>query len=147
MQKLVTVLTSLFLTSTLFSASVAHASGLEAEDVWLRESVPGAENGAGFGVFHNHSEEDIAIVSASSNASTDVEIHRHVHQHGQMAMEQIDALTVPAGESVTLRPGGYHLMFMQLKQPLAVGDSYELTLRFDNGDSMLLTVPVKPLLQ
>lgn len=122
-------------------------SSIESDDLWLRESVPGAENGAGFGTLKNATTSDISIVDASSEVSDTVEIHRHVHQHGQMAMERMDALLIPAGESVELRPGGYHLMLMQLQEPLKPDDSFQVTLYLDNGEEVQFAVPVKGLLQ
>lgn len=128
-------------------AASAMAESLTSDDLWLRESVPGSENGAGFGTFHNSTDEDLVIVGASSSASADVELHRHVHQQGQMAMEQIESLTIPAGESVELRPGGYHLMLMQLHEPLQTDDEHTVVLRLNNGERVEFTVQVKSLLQ
>ena len=128
-------------------AASAVAESLTSDDLWLRESVPGAENGAGFGTFHNPTDEDIVVVGASSSASTDVELHRHVHQQGQMSMEQIESLTIPAGESVELRPGGYHLMLMQLHEPLNTDDEHSVVLQLNNGERVEFIVQVKSLLQ
>lgn len=131
----------------LLFSGVASAQALQGESLWLRESVPGAENGAGFGTLHNPGDDDLIIVSASSPVAADVEIHTHVHHHGgQMAMEAIDALPVPAGESVELRPGGYHLMLMQLNAPLEVGDVHPVTLTLDSGEKVTFEVEVKPLI-
>lgn len=142
-----TLLSVISVTAALLITDVAHGTSLESDDLWFRQSVPGAENGAGFGTFRNTSDDDIVIVSAYSDASEDVELHTHVHRDGQMSMEQIEALTIPAGESVTLQPGGYHIMLMQLKQPLEPDDTYQLSLRLDNGERIEFTVPVKPLLR
>lgn len=125
----------------------AMADSLTSDDLWLRESVPGAENGAGFGTFHNPTDEDIVVIAASSNAAADVELHRHVHHQGQMAMEQVESLAIPAGESVELRPGGYHLMLMQLHQPLEIDDEHTVVLQLNNGERVEFQVQVKSLLQ
>lgn len=125
----------------------AAADTLHSDDLWLRESVPGTENGAGFGTLTNKSDEDIVVVSASSAAAADVEIHEHAHVNGQMRMQKIDALTIPAGQSVTLRPGGYHLMLMQLKAPLQVDEQHIIALRLSTGEQVEFEVTVKPLLQ
>lgn len=141
-----TLITLLTLTLTILSTDFARASTLVSDDLWLRQSVPGAENGAGFGTLRNISDEDIVIVAAYSNAASDVELHRHIHRDGQMSMEQIEALSVPAGDAVTLQPGGYHLMLMELHQPLEPGNEYQLTLRLSNGERVEFKVSVKPLL-
>ena len=130
----------------LVSISCTHAATLRSDDLWLRQSVPGAENGAGFGSLRNVGDEDIVIVAAHSNAAADVEMHRHIHQNGQLAMEQLEALAIPAGEAIRLQPGGYHLMFMQLHQPLQPGQEYQVTLQLNTGQQVEFKVPVKPLL-
>lgn len=144
MSKLVQLIAALTFTLT---STYVFANTLTSDDLWLRESVPGAENGAGFGTFYNASDEDLVIIAASSTAAADVELHRHVHQEGQMAMEQIESLTIPAGESVELRPGGYHLMLMQLHQPLAIDDQHTVVLQLNNGERVEFQVKVKSLLQ
>lgn len=142
-----TFISILSISMALLFADLVQASSLQSDGVWFRESVPGSENGAGFGTLRNLSDEDIVIVAGYSDISADVELHRHAHRDDQMFMEQIEALTVPAGESVILQPGGYHLMLMQLKQPLVPGEEHQLTLRLDNGERIEFTVPVKALLQ
>lgn len=143
MRILITLIT---LTTAMLNVGLAHASTLVSDDLWLRQSVPGAENGAGFGTLRNTGNEDIVIVAAYSNAATDVELHRHIHQDGQMAMEQIEALSIPAGDEVKMQPGGYHLMLMQLHQPLEPNQEYQIVLRLNTGERFEFNVPVKPLL-
>lgn len=144
MSKFVQLVAALTLSLT---SMYAIADSLTSDDLWLRESVPGAENGAGFGTFHNPSDQDLVVIAASSSAAVDVELHRHVHHQGQMAMEQIESLTIPAGESVELRPGGYHLMLMQLHQPLEIDDEHAVVLQLNNGERVEFQVQVKSLLQ
>lgn len=129
------------------SASCAFAASVTSSDLWLRESVPGAENGAGFGTLHNPTDQDVVVIAAASSAAADVELHRHVHRDGQMSMEHIAALTIPAGESVELKPGGYHIMLMQLHEPLQTDDTHSLSLRLDNGERIEFSVKVRSLLQ
>lgn len=141
------LLSILVVSMSLLIADQVQASNLQSDDLWFRESVPGSENGAGFGTLRNVGDEDIVIVAGRSNVSADVELHRHVHRDNQMVMEQIEALTIPAGESVILQPGGYHFMLMQLKQPLVPGEEHQLILRLDTGERIEFAVPVKGLLQ
>ncbi|MCC5880275.1 MAG: copper chaperone PCu(A)C [Idiomarina sp.] len=120
---------------------------MTSSDLWLRESVPGAENGAGFGTLHNPTDQDVVVIAAASSAAVDVELHQHVHRDGQMSMEHIAALTIPAGESVELKPGGYHIMLMQLHEPLQTDDTHSLSLRLDTGERIEFSVKVRSLLQ
>lgn len=129
-----------------FSVTALASESLVIEDLWLRESVPGSENGAGFGVFANHSDEDIVIVGVDSDAARRIEIHQHVAKDGEMQMEEIEALPVAAGEKVTLQPGGYHIMLFGLAQSLATGDSYMVTLYLSNGEQVEAEAQVRSLM-
>ncbi|MCH8502372.1 MAG: copper chaperone PCu(A)C [Aliidiomarina sp.] len=129
---------------TVFALQPALAS-VEVENFWLRESIPGQPNGAGFGKFVNSGSDDRVLVGASSTIAEDVEIHRHVRDGEQMRMEAMDALVIPAGEEVVLQPGGYHLMLMQLQRPLVVGEEHDLVLIFSDGTTIEVKVPVKSL--
>jgi periplasmic copper chaperone A len=142
--KTLTVLSSLLLA---LMAGPLQATQIEIEELWLRESVPGAENGAGFGKLRNIGEEDTALVSVAADIADDVEIHQHTHRNGEMVMEQIESLLIPAGETVSLRPGGYHIMLMGLHERLATGESHSLTLHFADGSEQQLQVEVRDLMQ
>lgn len=141
----VLILTTALLVN-IFSVSALAAQSLEIEDLWLRESVPGSENGAAFGVFANTGSDDIVVIGADSAAAKRVEIHQHLHQDGEMRMEEIEALPVAAGEKVTLQPGGYHIMLFGLNAPLATGDEHSITLYLSNGEQIQATVPVRSLM-
>lgn len=130
-----------------FASATQAAMSLNTDDIWLRESVPGAENGAGFGALINTSDNDVVIVGAHSEVAGDVEIHQHVSRNGQMRMESIEALTVPADEEVKLQPGGYHLMLLGLKQPLTTGDEHQITLLLASGEAITMTAMVRPLIE
>jgi copper(I)-binding protein len=62
---------------------------------------------------------------------------------GQMTMRPIDSLELPAGEAVTLEPGGYHIMLIDLVAPLETGQEIEVTLTFENAGERTITVPVQ----
>lgn len=129
-----------------FSMAAVAAEYLDIEDIWLRESVPGSENGAAFGVFANPSDQDIVIVGVDSDAADRVEIHQHVARGNEMRMEEIEALPVAAGEKVTLQPGGYHIMLFALADLLKIGDEYNMTIYLSNGDQVTVKVPVRSLM-
>lgn len=137
------VLLSGLLSFTAFAAEL----NVDADDLWLRQSIPGQSNGAGFGTITNNGSQDVLLIGGTIAIAEDVEIHRHVREGEQMRMEAMDALMIPAGQSVELQPGGYHLMLMTLSEPLAVGDQHELTLVFSDGATLKVKVPVKELVQ
>ena len=87
--------------------------------------------------------EDVQLQSASSPASKVVELHETIDENGVMRMiPHPEGFTVPAGGSVELKPGGKHVMLIELVQPLNPGDSVELALAFGTGETITLTVPV-----
>ncbi|MFO7954891.1 copper chaperone PCu(A)C [Thioalkalivibrio sp.] len=109
--------------------------GLEMEGTpWIR-LMPGDMTG-GYFVLHNHGERDYRIVAADAPISEGVELHEHAHVDGVMRMRQVDALEIPAGESLVLEPGGLHLMFIGLHEPLTAGDWIPVILEFDDGGTM-----------
>ena len=72
-----------------------------------------------------------------------VELHTHLHDNGVMRMHQVPESVIPAQQKVALQPGGLHIMLIDLKAPLKVGDTVPLTLRFETAGSVQLDVPVK----
>jgi periplasmic copper chaperone A len=76
------------------------------------------------------------LVSAASPVAGTAEIHQHTMENGIMKMRQVDGVTLPAGQAVVLSPGGYHIMLMDLKQPLVAGQSFPLTLTFEKAGAV-----------
>ena len=112
-------------------------------DVWVRaapELMDGTEMTALFGVFENSTAQDILIVGGTADAAltaTPLETHEVVQNDvGEMVMQQKEVgIVIPARGSVTLKPGSYHIMFRDLKKPIAVGETITITLNFSNGTS------------
>ena len=112
-------------------------------DARSRPSPMAGGNGAAYLVVLNGLDTDVQLTGAATAAADVVELHETVEDNGVMRMiPQPDGFTVPAGGSVELKPGGKHVMMIGLAKPLETGDEFELTLNFDNGESMTLTVPV-----
>lgn len=97
-------------------------------------TLKGASTGIGFMEVHNKGKEDLSIISATTDIAEHTELHKHEMDNDIMRMRQLDAIPIPAGETVTFRPGGLHLMFMSLKKPLADGESFWVELALCNGD-------------
>ncbi len=127
-------------------AAVAGPSGagdLELEGAYARAMLPGQPVGGGFVTIKNTGDEDDRLVSASSPAAGAVELHEMAMQGEVMKMRKIDdGIPVPAGETVELRAGGLHMMFMQVKTPFAEGDAVPVTLTFEKAGDIELTLPV-----
>lgn len=128
--------------AVMFSA-VAHAQ-VDVKDAWVRTAVPGQ---SGTGAFMSITAKDGAkIVGASSPVAGVTEVHEMKMEGDVMRMRAVPALDLPAGKTVQLKPGGYHVMLMELKQALPKGSTVPLTLTFRDAkgqDSKLeLKLPV-----
>jgi copper(I)-binding protein len=84
-----------------------------------------------------------SLVGVSSPVAGVVQVHEMKMDGGVMKMGAVDALALPAGQAVELKPGGYHVMLMDLKQPLKAGDTVPLTLTVKGKDGKTETVEVK----
>ena len=89
------------------------------------------------------SPTDSKLVEARSPAAGIVEIHEMKLENNVMKMRAVTALDLPAGKAVELKPGGYHVMLMDLKGQVKAGDSVPLTLVFEGKDKKRETVEVK----
>ncbi|MFD1383196.1 copper chaperone PCu(A)C [Rhodanobacter aciditrophus] len=124
------------------SSAIAMASSIELSAPAVRATPPGAPTSGGYVTLINHSDQERFLVAAESNVANKVEIHLSEMQGDTMKMYQVDQVVIPAHGDAQLKPGGYHIMFMGLKQPLKAGDSVALTLVMKNGERIKLSAPV-----
>jgi copper(I)-binding protein len=88
-----------------------------------------------FDIVNSH-EKAIHLDRVSSNISAHVEMHEHTLQAGLMTMKAVaNGIRIPAGETLSFQPGGYHLMIMHLKSTIKEGDLIEFTFHFSDEDS------------
>jgi copper(I)-binding protein len=129
----------LALTCALFLAAAAHAQ-VRVEDAWVRATV--ARQKATGAFMRLTAARDTRLVAVSSPAAGVAQVHEMQMSGDVMKMHAIDALPLPAGKTVELKPGGYHIMLMDLKQPVSAGGSVPLTLVFEgqNGQRESLDV-------
>jgi periplasmic copper chaperone A len=125
----------------LFTAG-AYAQDVTIEDAWVREGPPGMGMLAGFMTVNNQGKEEIGIVAAEGPDFGSIELHRSIVENGMARMVPQKSIPVPAGGSVALKPGDYHLMLMQPKRALKAGDTTEITLILDDGARLTVDVPV-----
>jgi len=114
---------------------------LEISDARIKNLPPGVPVRAGYMTLHNPAEHAVSILSIRGADFSSIEIHRSVMRDGMMSMEAIELLSVPAGESVQLEPGGYHLMMHPL-EPTRPGQQVEIVLQFDDGSEQKLVMTV-----
>lgn len=117
------------------------AAQVTVTEPWIRGTVAGQKTTGAF--MQLKSATDAALVEAASPAAKIVEIHQMTMDGGMMKMSAVDKLALPAGKAVDLKPGGYHVMLIDLKQPLKAGDTVPVTLTFEDKAGRKTTVEVK----
>ena len=116
-------------------------------DAWARAVVPGQKTTGAF--MRLTAKTDATLVDVASPAAKIVEIHEMKLDGGVMKMNAVEKLPLPAGKPVDLKPGGYHVMLMDLTQPLKAGDTVPLTLtivdKAGKAQKLEVRASVKPL--
>jgi len=130
----------------LCSASFSAAQSLTAEQAWIRLPPPNATMLAGYARLSNPGDTELVIVEARSTAFAGVEVHETIHEDGIAKMRPVPRLVIPAHGAVVLEPGSMHLMLMQPRRKLRLGDSVVVDLMTADGDPlpMVLTVRSMP---
>lgn len=100
---------------------------------WARATVPGATVGGGFLTVTNQGAAPDRLIGASSAAAAKTEIHEMAMEKDIMRMREVKGIDIPAHGKVELKPGGFHLMFQQLKAPLKEGQKVPVTLKFEKA--------------
>lgn len=130
-------------------AALAHditAGELTLSNAWTRATPPKAKAGGGFVDITNAGTEADRLVAVRSDAAAKVEIHEMAVTDGVMTMRPLaDGLEIPAGETVALKPGGFHIMFMGLAHPFKQGGSIPVVLSFEKAGDVALELPVAKL--
>jgi periplasmic copper chaperone A len=131
-----------------FSAISAHeysAKGMTVAHPWARATPGGVKIGGAFLEMKAGSGRSDRLVGARSPVAGAVELHNHIMEGNVAKMRRVDAIAVPGGKSVLLKPGGYHIMLMDLKQPLKQGDTIKLTLQFEKAGDIEVEASVEPI--
>ena len=137
---------TLVLAGTLFLSACGitgkEGTDIEAHDYWARAAMQDG-NGAVYMLLHNHTEADDELTGVSSDVGTAAEIHlSQIKADGTMEMTRQESIPLPVDVELELKPGGYHIMLIGLKQDLKAGNEISLTLHFKNHANINLTVPV-----
>jgi copper(I)-binding protein len=124
-------LCALLLTILLPAISNAESPSVQVSKAWARSTVPGQKVA---GVYLEiRSLRDAKIVAVKSSAGARAEIHSMSNDGGVMRMRQLNVLPLPAGETVELKPGGNHIMLLDIKRQLKPGDKVPVTLILEEG--------------
>jgi periplasmic copper chaperone A len=123
------------------STALAQPSQLEVDNAWAGATPGGAENGAAYVRITSPTAD--RLVSASTPVAKKTELHTMSMQGMVMKMRPVSGVDIPAGQPVSLKPGGEHIMLMGLNQPLREGQSFPLTLDFEKAGPRTVTVTVE----
>jgi copper(I)-binding protein len=139
------------------------AEGITVQDAWVRPAPMEGGNGAAYMMITNGGAEDDALLGVSADFADRVEVHETfttgAEESGEgmgdtgdmegmeggemMGMRPVESITIPAGGSVTLEPGGYHVMLLGVQQVFDEGDTVTLTLTFQNAGEVTVEAPVR----
>lgn len=127
------------------TASAARQGWVQVEAAWIRASVKGQQATGGF--MDLTSSQPLTLVGFETKVAKHAELHEMAMEGDVMRMRALHALPLPAGVTVSLKPGAHHLMLTDLKQPLKEGQSVSLTLLLKSPDGkvrkQVVSVPVK----
>jgi periplasmic copper chaperone A len=125
-------------------AQGAGNSSITVEQPWARATPTGAKTGAVYMTLDNKSGTADRLTGASSDVADKLQIHEMNVENGVMQMREVPGgLPIPAGGSVVLKPGSYHVMLIGLKKPLTAGEKIPMTLTFEKAGNISVTVPVQ----
>ena len=122
-------------------AQNASVGSIKIENAYTRATAPGQQVAGGFLKIENKGAAD-QLISASSPVAGEVQLHEMAMEGNVMKMRQVKDIAVPANGAVELKPGGLHLMFINIKAPLAAGESVPVKLKFAKAGEVEIKVPV-----
>lgn len=132
------LLISLMATAIVVLAKQDTGQAVRATGAWAR---PGVDQTAAYLRLTNNGDSPVALIGVTADAG-DAEIHETQMEGDVMRMRPTDRIDIPAGESLALEPGGYHIMIMGLGEPLEQGSTLPLTLQFASGAAITLNARI-----
>lgn len=125
--------------------AVAAAPTVTVSQAWARASAGAATTGAAYVTLTGGASDD-TLVGVSAPVADTVQVHESSSEGGVTRMRQVTGgVAIPAGKTVALRPGGYHIMMIGLHHPLVAGQGFPLTLTFAHAAPVTVTVTVRPI--
>jgi len=124
-------------------AAPPAAAQISVEDAWIRATPPGAKTAAGYMIIRAESAD--RLLSVTSPAAERVQTHITVQEGDVARMREVKGYNVPANGTLQLKPGGAHLMFVNIKAPMKEGMSVPATLRFERLGTFEMDFQVRPL--
>ncbi|MGF1622480.1 MAG: copper chaperone PCu(A)C [Rhodomicrobiaceae bacterium] len=142
----VTMATAMLLAAGTASAHEYKAGDLVIDHPWVRATPPSAPTAGGYAKITNHGTEPDRLTGGSAKGVKRVEVHEITVENNVMKMRTVDGgLEIGPGETVELKPGGYHLMMIGPKDQLTEGSEIEGTLVFEKAGTVDVSFKVEPL--
>jgi copper(I)-binding protein len=139
----VAVLAALFALSPAAQAADYDVGSIHISQPWSRATPKGASSGAGYMTITNKGSEPDRVTCVSSDASAECQIHTMTLDNGVMKMRPVEGgLEILPGQTLTLKPGGFHMMLVDLKHPLEPGQSIKATLKFEHAGTVDVEYPI-----
>lgn len=143
--------------SGLLAAGCGGGEDISIDGQWARNSPMSATAGAVYMNITSADGDRLLAASVDPSIAGSVEVHETVPAEsesgnedtagdsgmGMMMMQPVDALDLPAGETVSMKPGGYHIMLLDIPKPLEIGERFDVTLDFENSDDVVVEVEVR----
>ena len=118
------------------------ADSITVETPEVRSTPPGQKITGAFMTLKNTSATDIELIAAQSEIADVTEIHESGMKDGMMFMNKVEKISVPANGTAELKPGGFHIMLIDLKNPLTSGDKANITLTFSDNSQKAVEAAV-----
>lgn len=130
----------------LIFGALAVAAGndpLRVENLRAAETPPGAKTGAVYLDIVNTGSADRLLGAEAGDVASHIELHTSLLEGNMMRMRKVEAVDLASGATTSLKPGGLHIMLIDLKQPLRADQSFPLTLRFEKAGVTQVSVPIR----
>ena len=124
-------------------AQTTSAAPIMVENAWARATPGNIKTGGAYMTLKDMGTSPDQLVGVSTPVADKAELHIMTEDNGVMKMRPVAAIPVEPGKPTELKPGGYHVMLMGLKNPLKEGDSFPMTLKFEKAGTIQVTVKVE----
>ena len=124
-------------------AVAAGNSPVRIENPQAAETPPGAKTGAVYLDIVNTGSADRLLGAEAGDVAGHIELHTTLLEGNMMRMRKVEAIDLASGATTSLKPGGLHIMLIEMKKPLQAGQDFPLTLRFEKAGVMQVSVPIR----
>src|SRR5579871_1485685 len=124
-------------------ARAPRRASIDVEQPWARATAGATTTGAVYMTIHERSTVPDKLVAATSPVAESIEIHAHTMEDGVMRMRQVAVVDVTSSTPATFAPGHFHLMLVGLKHRLVQGETFPLSLSFENAGVVEVTVTIE----